>query len=458
MIFPTNTITDRFSKLAWAILAYITPPALEREKKLKAELAERQRKGEEERKRREEEERKAREAKEAQERAERERKEAEERERVEQAAAEAAARAQAEAAEGGESEEFEAMEGVETAETTAPAQTQLAADQPRVLTTIRGEEVDVTELGIDPDYLEALPEEFREEVIAQTVSQRRSAAREAAEATRAGEQQTEAFQEFLDALPEDLRHEIVQQERQEQRRREREEARRAIVSGNGEALPQDMDAASILLTFSPALRDQVLMEQGEELMDHLPPEMLAQAQRLARQNPEVVRPGQTRAAPVTQRPGEPPAQPSNEQEKVQRRTVVQMLDKSGVATLLRLMFINVKGGSLEVHLRNVFKDVCENRQNRLEVVSTLLQILLDGTTDVDAVERSFAQLSIKARQPKDKDPKTPTGLKRSLTGHEQCRPSSFQHGDFTTPYRAAVLGSSRIPRSIERTHSVTILD
>ncbi|CRK16022.1 hypothetical protein BN1723_017453, partial [Verticillium longisporum] len=45
---------------------------------------------------------------------------------------------------------------------------------------------------------------------------------------------------------------------------------------------------------------------------------------------------------------------------------------------------------------------------------------------MDAVERSFSQLSLKAKKPKDKDtdPKTPQGLKRTLTslttsGHAQ---------------------------------------
>src|ERR1044071_4758018 len=112
------------------------------------------------------------------------------------------------------------MEGVEShAETQAEQQQQPSAPTERVTTVIRGETVDVTELGIDPEYLAALPEEFREEVIAQTVSTRRSQARE--QAVTEGEN-TEVFQEFLEALPDELRMEIVQQERQERRRRERE--------------------------------------------------------------------------------------------------------------------------------------------------------------------------------------------------------------------------------------------
>ncbi len=204
----------------------------------------------------------------------------------------------------------------------------------------------------------------------------------------------------------------MQQERQEQRRRQREEERRVAAASGQDGppdLPQDMDTASILLTFPEGLRDQVLLEHGEELMDHLSPEMAAQARALLERNrPQP--PSMTRTRDAARNPSAIVAAES----KVERRTVVQMLDKAGIATLLRLMFIT-QHGSIRNCLFNVFTDVCENRQNRVEVVSTLLQILQDGTTDMDAVERSFGQLSLKARQPKDKDPKTPNTLKRTLT-------------------------------------------
>jgi E3 ubiquitin-protein ligase HUWE1 len=403
---------EKSNRLIPAILSNLVPPAIQRDKEQKAKEAELRRKQEEERKKREEEERKAREAREAEEKAAREKAEEEERERVAAAEAEAAAQAAANppAEELGHGDEpGDAMEGVETHDEESG---EASSDQPRVMTTIRGEQVDVTELGIDADYLEALPEEFREEVIAQTVSQRRSQAREAPRGT--GEQ-TEVFQEFLDALPDDLRQEIVQQERAEQRRREREEARRQQPPSGQAAVAQEMDTASILMTFPPDLREQVLMEQGADLMNSLPPEMAADARRLIRNHPAVVHRVRddlgSGSAPEPRQPGGS----NNANTKPQRKTVVQMLDKSGVATLLRLMFINVKSGSMESPLKHVIKDVCENKQTRLEVVSTVLQILQDGTTDVEAVERSFASLSIKAKQPRDRDGKTPQSLKRSLT-------------------------------------------
>ncbi|CAM1504763.1 Fc.00g023540.m01.CDS01 [Cosmosporella sp. VM-42] len=417
MIFGSGNVTE-VAKLQNAIMAKLTPAAMELERKVKAEEAETQKRLEEERKKLEEEQRLAKEAKEAEQKAEKEKREAEEREAAERAASEAAANnPQTEPVEPvHEDVDSGVMEGVETTDPVRPepqAEPTEPSDEPRAITIIRGEEIDVTDLGIDPDYLAALPEEFREEVIAQTISERRSRARE--EATITGES-TEVFQEFLDALPEDLRIEIAQQERQEQRRRAREDqTRQSAPAGGQNVITPDMDPGSILLTFPPALREQVLMDQGEELLDQLPPEMAAQARALAQSHRPVIT-GRAPSGTVRTAPPGPPGQ--HVENKTQRRTVVQMLDKAGVATLLRLMFI-AQQGSIRNYLFSVFADVCENRQNRLEVISTLLQILQDGSTDMSAVERSFGQLSLKARRPRDKDrdseQRTPQTLKRSLT-------------------------------------------
>ncbi|KAL2260001.1 hypothetical protein VTK26DRAFT_6133 [Humicola hyalothermophila] len=408
MIFGFNH-HEKTKVLMNAILGNLTPAAMQAEKEAKARAEEEKRKQEEERKKREEEERKAREAKEAEERAAKEKREAEERERRERERAEAEATRAAEdagaAPESAPQEEPQAMEGVESHAETQAEEPQPSAPTQRVVTTIRGETVDVTELGIDPEYLAALPEEFREEVIAQTVSTRRSQARE--QAANDGEN-TEVFQEFLEALPAELRMEIVQQERQDRRRREREEQRRQAAAAGQDVGPAEMDPASILLTFPPALREQVLMDQGEDLMEHLPPELAAEARAIAQRH------NLHRAPPVAGRSRDTARRPEAADTKPQRRTIVQMLDKPGVATLLRLMFVTQQG-SIRNYLFDVFSHVCENRQNRLEVISTLLQILQDGSTDMDAVERSFGQLSLKAKQPKDKESKTPQSLKRSLT-------------------------------------------
>lgn len=420
---------EKAARLNGYIWANLTPQAAEDEKKNKAEAEERRRKEEEERQRRLEEERKQREAKEAEEKAAREKAEAEERERLERLAAEAQAQqASAEnedlADDASKHDEAQPMEGVETAGNEEVGQ---STPQQRVVTTIRGEEVDITELGIDPDYLAALPEEFREEVIAQTVTARRTEARAAAADNNAAREQGqgEVFQEFLDALPEDIRLEIVQQERQERRRAERDAARRQAAASGQSAIAQEMDTASILATFPPDLRDSVLLEHGDQLMDQLPPDMAAQARALA----DRVRGSFTRTMGGTTHNTTQP--PPNVENKVQRRTIVQMLDKAGVATLLRLMFVSQQG-SIRSNLFRVLGDICENRQNRLELIGSILQILQFGSIDMEAVERSFSALSLRARAPKEKesskDMKTPQSLKRTFTntGSSTSNPQSSE--------------------------------
>ncbi|CAN8104238.1 unnamed protein product [Discula destructiva] len=414
---------EKAARLNVSIWANLTPEAAARQRVATAE-AERLRKEEQERMKRVEEDRKAREAKEAEEKAAREKAEAEERERerLEREAAEAAQAAEAAAraaeleaqrAEGSEDAAPQPMDGVESTETAPLADPEpAAATQPRVFTSIRDQQVDITDLGIDADYLAALPDEFREEVIAQTLTARRAEAREARAAAEnpTGAQQGEVYQEFLMALPEDIRHEIEQTERHEQRRIDRENARRAQAA-NGQAA--DMDPASILATLPANIREEVLMEQGHELMDQLPPEMAAQARALGQR----MRGMMPRAGEAARNVAEPAAGTEN---KVQRRAVVQMLDKAGVATLLRLMFINQQP-SIRTQLFRVIGDISDNRQNRVEVIGSLLQILQFGSTDMEAVERSFSALSLRAKQPKDKekekdkDMRTPQSLKRTFT-------------------------------------------
>ena len=425
ILFGTSTL-EAASTLASAILSLLVPPAIEADKAIKAAEAERVRKLEEEAKKRAEEERIAKEAKEAEEKAAREKKEAEEREAAERAAAEAlAARGpepeqdETENAEPAEST-AEAMEGVETEGTPAAgeqAQEAPAADRPRVMTMIRGSPFDITDLGIDADFLQELPEDIREEVIMSTVAERRS------QAAATGAPPSEIDQEFLDALPDDIREEIIQQERQERRRREREERNRAATAANGGAGAPDMDAASIIASLAPGLREQVLMEQDEEVLALLPRELAEHARAAMRDHPVHGRiPG------GFARRGPPPG-PNDAREvnstRPPRRAIVQMLDKSGVATLLRLMFI-LQHGSLRSTLNSVLQNIILNRHNRIEVLSTLLHILQDGSVDMSAVERSFAHLSLRAKQPKDAQPKTPQPLKKALTGLGPATQTTFE--------------------------------
>ena len=405
---------DKALRIINTLLRLLVPPAMKA--KQEQEKADRERREAEEKAR--EEERKKVEA----EKAEREAHEQKEREEREAREREEAARQEQEAREVAEAEGA-AMEGVEHPESEAPAEETAAppVDEPaavqpppaeRVTTMIRGREVDITTMGIDRDFLEAIPEEMREEVIMQQLQDQR------AQATQAGEQPTEINREFLDALPREIQQELMRQEQQDRRRRERADAQRqAAQEGTAQpAQPEEMGNADFMAMLDPALRQTVLMDADEHVLAALPEELQAEARalmgdRLPRLGGGIPRPGG--AIPRIVPGSVERAQQLAREASRQRRPVVQMLDKAGVATLLRLMFVSLHHKA-KTNLHSILADVCKNTQNRAEVISILLSILQDGTADVSAVERSFAQLSLKAKQlPGPKTPqlkRTPTGL------------------------------------------------
>jgi len=423
---------EKANRVINSLLRLLVPPALEKKKREEEEL----------KRLREAAEKRQKEEQEAKESAEQEKREKEEEEKRQASAAraaeeaEAAARAeeeaQAESEEHGDTTEDDgAMEGVEstvaeesnasveggeaqaTGEPAAAGPSTAGASEPteRVRTTIRGRELDITGLGIDLAYLDALPEDIREEVLMSQLAIQRS------EAQAAGQEPTDISREFLEALPAEIREELLQQEAQDRRRREREEARRRQQAPGGPAArgPEDMDPASFLASLDPTLRQHVLMEQDEEMLAHLPEEIAAEARALGGSHHRfagIGRGGRGSAGLLRQLENSrgPPAPAAD---KPPRRQTVQMLDKAGVATLLRLMFIPQVGSSRQ-SLNGILHDVSKNRQNRAEVISLLLSILQDGSADVNAVERSFAHLSLRAKQQAAQ--KTPQPLKRSLTG------------------------------------------
>ncbi|OAL50240.1 hypothetical protein IQ07DRAFT_680558 [Pyrenochaeta sp. DS3sAY3a] len=411
ILYGPNAI-EKSQRVINSILKLMVPPAIEAHKKRHEEReAEAARKLKEEQERKEQKEREEREAKEKEER------ERQEREREEAAVAASQASAQQESQTGEQptaTSEGQAMEGVEAEQPTTESAAEPAPTEPpapRIMTVIRGREYDITDLGIDQEYLDALPEELREEVLMQQVAERRQEQRQqqreqaqqtqsqAAQASgQSGDNPSDINEEFLAALPPEIREELLAQEAQDRRRRDRDENRRR-APGGGAPQGEDMDAASFLASLGPGLRASVLMDTDEDTLQHLPPEISAEARAYG---------GDRRLNQFNDysRRGDRRGQQDDPSQKKKARPCVQMLDKAGVATLLRLMFIPQQG-SAKASLSSILRYVCENRQNRAEVISILLSILQDGSADVNAVERSFAQLSIRAKQPQIPADKTP---------------------------------------------------
>lgn len=398
-ILFSSTYVEKTQRVVNSLLKVLIPPAME-------ETKQRQKQAEEDQKRFREEqaekERLARIAREEEER-ERKRKEEEENARLEAEREQQEAERRAAGAD-------EPMEDVQD-DDEPPAPSVSAESEPardpaeRVFINLRGRQLDITELEIDPEYLDALPEELREEVILQQLAEQRS------QQAATGEQPTEINSEFLEALPAEIRDELLQQEAADRRRRERETARRQAASTGGPPRAEEIDAASFLATLDPNLRQAVLADQPEDVLATLGPEYLSEARALGgrriAQFGDIVAGGMERRPRNNMEQAEDPEEPK----KAQRRQIVQMLDKAGVATLLRLMFMPLQGNARH-QLNDILHNVCENRQNRGEVISLLLSVLQDGSVDSSAIERSFSHLSLRAKVPGSQ--KTPQAAKRNL--------------------------------------------
>ena len=395
-ILFSNSYVEKTQRVVNSLLKVLVPPAIEEDKKIQKQLEEARKRREEERAERERQERIAREEEEK----ERKRKEEEENAKREQE------REQREAERRAAGETAEPMGDVQP--TGAEGAGQSEGGQPseparRVFANFRGQQVDITELEIDPEYLDALPEDLREEVIVQQLAEHRS------QAATSGEGPSEISQEFLEALPPDIRDELLQQEAIERRRHERENARRQAAATGGAPRAEDIDSASFLATLDPSLRNSVLIDTPEDVLASMGPEILSEARAISRRLGPFSNSFNILSHPHRHRPEEGE---DREQNKPQRRQIVQMLDKAGVATLLRLMFMPLQG-SARGQLNDILHYVSENRHNRVEIISLLLSILQDGTGDMTAIERSFSQLSLRAKTPSSQ--KTPQSAKRALS-------------------------------------------
>lgn len=284
---------------------------------------------------------------------------------------------------------------------TAQAEASQAVE--RVTVMIHGSLVDITDTGIDPTFLEALPDEMREEVLNQHVRDQR-----AAQVERPPDSQIS--DEFLDALPPEIRAEIIQQERMEQTRRRQEDRREQAATSGGNAsaaVPAEIDPASFIASLDPQLRQSVLLDSDDGFIQSLPPFMIAEAGayrdgvQTSRRQVAAAAAAATRSAPVVRKLPAP-------------RDAIQLLDKSGVAVLVRLLFFPQV--LRKNHLFKVLLNLCENAKTRTELFNLLLSILQDGTGDLVSVDKSFAQMSV--RNSKTPIPQTPKAVGKQKAGSD----------------------------------------
>lgn len=116
--------------------------------------------------------------------------------------------------------------------------------------------------GIDPTFLEALPEDLRAEVLASQQAQ------SAPTPTYAPPSAEDIDPEFLAALPPEIQAEVLAQQRAQR------------VAQLAEGQPVDMDNASIIATLPADLREEVLLTSSDAVLSALPSTLLAEAQML----------------------------------------------------------------------------------------------------------------------------------------------------------------------------------
>jgi len=295
-----------------------------------------------------------------------------------------------------------AAESAPAAEAEAGPSTQSA----RIMVTINGTQVDITDTGIDPEFLEALPDEMREEVLAQHLREQRLT-REQPPA------ESQISSEFLDALPAEIRAELLEQERAERRRAQAAAAAAAAApAAPAPTGPSDMDPASFLATLDPNLRQAVLLEQDENFLQTLPSALLAEAGAFR----EAMLAGNPRRMPPLPRVA-PPAgadgSTATGRKAPVHRDAINLLDKFGIATLVRLLFFpQVSKKNL---LHKVLVNLCENGRSRTELLNLLLGILHEGTGELLTVDKSFAQMTVRSgKGPVFATPKSTPRPKASL--------------------------------------------
>ncbi|KAG2225111.1 hypothetical protein INT45_011794 [Circinella minor] len=374
-------VADKALKLSNSLLNTLIPIAIEDEKKAREED---EKKRQEQRRVDEEKRKKAEEEQWRREEEERKKKAAEEEERQRAAEVQAAATAAATAAAEQESTRAVAQEPTtveQDQENQQPGENNTTEEsqneeqqQERQTITISGQEVDISGTGIDIEFLQALPEDLREEVVNQHMREQRTSVQVP--------ENDSISSEFLDALPPDIREEVLNQEAIERERRERQQRQEATGTQDAAATPADAGDTT------GSNNNNSLSNRLDAAVNELFPPGIA-----AEENPFLrflrARPGHRGIHGLD-------AVGSSGQRKIGvHRSAMQLVDRSQLATLARLLF--VPQSISKTVLNKLLINLCENNKTRSDLLSFLVCVLHDGSGDLAAVDRSFAQLSLQSK-------------------------------------------------------------
>lgn len=165
------------------------------------------------------------------------------------------------------------------------------------------------------------------------------------------------------------------------------------------------------------------MDSDEVFIQRLPSHMIAEANI----HREHGRPARARLVAVNQeaRGAQPPASQPATVKAPHPRDAIQLLDKSALAALVRLLFYShILKKNL---LYKVLVNLCENAKSRTDLFNLLLSILQDGAGDLASIDKSFAQMSV--RHSKATAPQTPKAIGKQRVPSDYFGSSSFPQDD-----------------------------
>ncbi|KAI3404721.2 TOM1 [Candida oxycetoniae] len=215
-----------------------------------------------------------------------------------------------------------------------------------IFVRIGDRDVDISGTDIDPDYIEALPEDMREEVLASYVRERR------ANASTQNSDAREIDPDFLNALPGNIRDEILQQESFARRYAALEESRE---------------------DFADAVADEVTEEDDHQ-------DNTLQSGQHQHQHPHTVN------------------------QKSQKRGKIfftPLSDKQGIAAILRLLFMPLTIPQRE-QIYQALHYMCFNKQSRIEIINSMLSVLHDTFTTQRPIQKVFSQVYNRASDKESK--------------------------------------------------------
>ena len=223
--------------------------------------------------------------------------------------------------------------------------------------------------GIDPAFLEALPEDLRREVIAQQFAQRPSSSTGVNSGVSAP---TMVNPEFLAALPPEIQQEIVQQQEIEQR-----------YSENGNINGQEMDNASFLASLTPELRREILLDQDDNFLSTLPPSINAEAQSLRERAMNQHQSSHNRMPDAySRRAFSRYGYPRNRRKSSKLGDSKHEANKDGplllegpaLTSIMRIMFISEP--LVKRHYHRLLLNLCPNMKTREYILQALISILV----------------------------------------------------------------------------------